>query len=99
MSTERQPEDQAAEGVFVRLDSEFAARVADSVIKEQGFEGYEATLMRCLAQRLIPGLAAELKPGARIALDSFSPPETPSTGLYLEKTETGLLLKTADPNT
>jgi hypothetical protein len=33
------------------------------------------------------------------SLDSFSPPETPSTGLYLEKTETGLLLKTADPNT
>ncbi len=88
MSTERQPEDQATEEVCVRLDSEFAARVADSVIKEQGFEGYEATLMRCLAQRLIPGLAAELKPGARISL----------TGLYLEKTETGLLLKTADPN-
>jgi hypothetical protein len=33
--------------------------------RERGVEGYEASLMRCLAQRLIPGLAAELKPGAR----------------------------------
>lgn len=80
--------------VFVReVDNSFADALANSVIAQQGLQGRAADTIRRSTHGFLTDLEARLRPGAQVPIDAFQPLGSPSSGLYLEKTSHGLVIK------